>query len=53
MAIKYKGDIIMGVKERLRIEKAIEYCEKLIDQYDNNVNITDIDICWLIEILRR
>ena len=42
----------MGVKEKLRIEKAIEYCEKLIEKYDNNTDITDIDICWLIEILK-
>lgn len=34
------------------IEKAIEYCEKLIDKWDNNHNITDIDICHLIQILK-
>lgn len=31
------------------IGKAIEYCEKLIEKYDNN---RDIDISLLIEILK-
>lgn len=34
------------------IEKAIEYCEKLIEKYDNNRDIDDIDISLLIEILK-
>ena len=34
------------------IEMAILKCEKLIDNYDNNIDITDIDICELIEILK-
>ena len=34
------------------IEDAICKCENLIDNYDNNIDITDIDICELIEILK-
>jgi hypothetical protein len=34
------------------IGKAIEYCEKLIEKYDNNRDIDDIDISLLIEILK-
>ena len=34
------------------IEKAIEYCRELIDEYDNNRDIDDIDISHLIEILK-
>lgn len=33
------------------IKKAINYCEKLIDKWDNNQEIDDLDICHLIEIL--
>ena len=33
-------------------EKAIAYCEMLIKKYDANKEITDIDICHLIEIIR-
>ena len=35
-----------------RLEKAEAYCEALLEQYDNNQEITDIDICHIIEILR-
>ena len=34
------------------IEKAIGYCRILIDKYDNNEDIDDIDISYLIEILK-
>ena len=34
------------------IERAIEYCYKLIDKFDNNRDIDDIDISYLIEILK-
>lgn len=34
------------------IEKAIEMCNKLMDQYDNNRVITDIDLCYIVETLR-
>lgn len=34
------------------IRSAIEYIEKLIENYDNNVDITDIDLCHIIEILK-
>jgi hypothetical protein len=34
------------------VECAIKYCEKLIDKWDNNEEIDDIDICHLIEILK-
>lgn len=34
------------------IEKAIEYCRELIDKYDSNRDIDDIDISHLIEILK-
>ena len=35
-----------------RIEKAIRECERLIDRYDRNIDIDDIDICHVMEILR-
>ena len=34
------------------IEKAINYCYELIDKYDANGDIDDIDICYVIEILK-
>lgn len=34
------------------INKAINYCEKLIENYDNNMEINDLDICHIIEILK-
>ena len=34
------------------IKKAIEFCEKLYDKYDNNDEITDMDIAYIIEILK-
>lgn len=34
------------------IGKAIAYCEELIDKYDYNIEITDLDICHVIEILK-
>lgn len=34
------------------IEKAITYCESLIEKWDNNEEIDDIDICYIIETLK-
>lgn len=34
------------------INKAIDYCYKLIAQYDDSEDITDVDITYLIEILK-
>lgn len=34
------------------IARAIRECERLIERYDNNVDIDDIDICHVIEILK-
>lgn len=34
------------------IEKAIKYIEGLIDLYDLNMDITDEDLCHIIEILK-
>ena len=34
------------------INKAISYVEGLIDLYDSNTEITDIDLCHIIEILK-
>lgn len=34
------------------IDKAIEYCYELMDKYDDNYDITDIDIAHIIEILK-
>lgn len=34
------------------INKAISYIEDLIDSYDSNTEITDIDLCHIIEILK-
>ena len=34
------------------IEKAITYCEELIDKYDDNMEIDDLNICHIIEILK-
>lgn len=33
-------------------QKAIEYCEKLIEKMDDNGEIDDIDICNIINILK-
>ena len=40
----------MDVSER--VQRAIDYCYELIEDYDNNIDITDVEICELIEILR-
>ena len=34
------------------LQQAEAFCEALIEKYDENVEITDMDICELIEILR-
>jgi hypothetical protein len=41
-------------KEKLkaRINKAIEYCEEVLENYDNGGNIDDIDVAHIIEILK-
>lgn len=33
-------------------ERAIKYCERLIEKYDRNREINDMDICHIIEILK-
>lgn len=38
--------------ENNNIEKAIEYCRWLIDKYDEGEAIDDIDISYVIEILK-
>ena len=35
-----------------RIKKAIEKCEILIERWDKNRDIDDVDICHIIEILK-
>lgn len=40
----------MDISER--VQSAIDYCYELIEGYDNNIDITDIEICQLIEILK-
>ena len=37
---------------RFYIEKAIKYCEKLLENYDNGGDIDDIDVAHIIEILK-
>ena len=34
------------------IQNAIDYCEELLEKYDNNIDIDDLDICHIIEILK-
>ena len=34
------------------LQKAEAFCEILIEKYDENEEITDMDICELMEILR-
>lgn len=43
---------IHGVRVKDPVEKAIDYCNELIEKWDRNENISDIDICYLIEILK-
>ena len=38
-------------KEKI-IEKAIEFCYELYDKYDKNEELDDMDIAYLIEILK-
>jgi len=45
-----RKDVIMD-KDKI-IEIAILKCRELIDGYDDNIDITDVDICELIEILK-
>lgn len=39
-------------KFKARINKAIEYCEELLENYDNGADIDDIDVAHIIEILK-
>lgn len=41
-------------KEKLkaRINKAIKYCEEILENYDNGGDIDDIDVAHIIEILK-
>lgn len=34
------------------ITRALEYCNKLLDLYDNNIEISDTDVCHIMEILK-
>ena len=34
------------------INKAIEFCRELIDKYDDGKEIDDLDISYMIEILK-
>lgn len=34
------------------IEKAIKFCYELYDKYDKNEEIDDMDVAYLIEILK-
>ena len=34
------------------LRQAEDFCESLIEKYDENEEITDLDICELMEILR-
>ena len=34
------------------IEKAIEFCYELYDKYDKNEELDDMDIAYLVEILK-
>ena len=34
------------------INKAIEYCEKLLENYDDGGDIDDIEVAHIIEILK-
>lgn len=38
-------------KDRI-IARAIDYCRGLVDKYDDGENIDDLDISFLIEILK-
>ena len=40
------------IESTTAIDKAIDYCYKLIDKYDDGAEIDDIDISYLIEILK-
>jgi hypothetical protein len=39
-------------EEKNNVEKAIEFCRELIEKYDANEEIDDLDICHIIEILK-
>lgn len=34
------------------IERALAYCGELLELYDKNVEISDLEICHIIEILK-
>lgn len=36
----WRKEVIMDVSER--VQSAIDYCYELIEDYDNNIDITDI-----------
>ena len=43
---------IYTVRAKDPMEKAINYCYELIEKWDNNCEIDDVDISYLIEILK-
>ena len=51
---KKLDELRRGNKEKMDrcINKASSYVEDLIDLYDSNTEITDIDLCHIIEILK-
>lgn len=48
------GDLVdENIKEEFLMKlKAIVHCERLIEKYDDDIEIEDIDICHIIEILK-
>ena len=34
------------------VERALAYCDKLLELYDKNIEISDLEICHIIEILK-
>lgn len=39
-------------EEKSNVDKAIEYCEQLMEMYDRNIDIDDVMIAHMIEILK-
>ena len=49
--IKKKRNVAKD-SSKLYNEKAIKYCEELLENYDTGGDIDDIDVAYIIEILK-
>ena len=48
----HQYDLSCVKNDQSNTDRAIAHCEELLRLYDNNMEVTDLDICHVIEILK-